>query len=82
MCSKEIKQLCYDPFEKDIAMVEIIYHKSTLVHIGSQLTLTWIDYFAAVGGLMGLVLGMGFVSFIERTWNFALIILKLYLNYE
>ena len=36
--------------------------------MGSQLDMTWIDYFAAVGGLLGLVLGMGFVSFIELVW--------------
>ncbi len=30
--------------------------------------MTWIDYFAEVGGLLGLVLGMGFVTFIEIVW--------------
>jgi hypothetical protein len=36
--------------------------------MGSQLTMTWIDYFSMVGGLLGLVLGMGIVSFIELIW--------------
>ena len=58
----------YDAFDSDIAMVQIIYQKSTLVLMGSQLTMTWIDYFSAVGGLLGLVLGMGFISFIELFW--------------
>ena len=58
----------YDAFDRDIAMVQVIYQKSTLVLMGSQLTMTWIDYFATVGGLLGLVLGMGFVSFIELFW--------------
>jgi len=58
----------YDAFDQDIAMVQIIYQKSTAILMGSQLTMTWIDYFSAVGGLLGLVLGMGFVSFIELFW--------------
>jgi hypothetical protein len=36
--------------------------------MGTQLTMTWIEYFATVGGLLGLVLGMGLVSFIEIIW--------------
>ena len=49
-------------------MVQIMYQKSTIVLTGSWLTMTWIDYFSAVGGLLGLVLGMGFVTFIEMFW--------------
>jgi hypothetical protein len=58
----------YDAFDEDIAMVKIIYQKSTVIQMGSQLTMTWIDYFSTVGGLLGLVLGMGFVSFVELFW--------------
>ena len=58
----------YDFFARDVAMVQIIYEKSTSIQMKSQVTMTWIDYFATVGGLLGLVLGMGFVSFIELFW--------------
>ena len=37
-------QKTYNPFEKDIAMVQIIYHKSTLLHIGSQVSISSIFY--------------------------------------
>jgi hypothetical protein len=30
--------------------------------------MTWIDYFSTVGGLLGLVLGMGIISFVELIW--------------
>jgi len=60
--------LVYNAFEKDIAMVEIIFQKSTLIEIESQVRMTWIDYFSAVGGLLGLVLGMGFFSLFELIW--------------
>ena len=58
----------YVAFEKDIAWVEIYIPKSSVLQIGSQQTMTWIDYFSAVGGLLGLVLGMGIVSFVELIW--------------
>jgi len=58
----------YPSFSRDIAMVEIIYQKSTLVQIQSQLTMNWIDYLSVVGGLFGLVLGMGFYSFFDVIW--------------
>ena len=58
----------YDAFDRDIAMVQVIYQKSTIVLMGSKLTMTWIDYFATVGGLLGLVLGMGLITFIELLW--------------
>ena len=71
----------YDAFDEDIAMVQILYQKSTAILMGSQLTMTWIDYFSAVGGLLGLVLGMGFVSFIELVWlGLRIIALKLNLK--
>jgi hypothetical protein len=65
---KKSPNTTYDALDRDIAMVKILYQKSTAVSMGSQLALTWIDYFSAVGGLLGLVLGMGFVSFIELFW--------------
>ena len=58
----------YDAFDKDIAMVQIFYQKPTVVLMGSQLNMTWIDFFSTVGGLLGLVLGMGIISFVELFW--------------
>ena len=53
---------------KTLLMVQIMYQKSTIVLTGSWLNMTWIDYFSVVEGLLGLVLGMGFVTFIEMFW--------------
>ena len=61
----------YDAFDEDIAMVQIIYQKPTVVVMRSRQTMSWIDYFAAVGGLLGLVLGMGIISFFELFWLFC-----------
>ena len=58
----------YDAFEKDIALVEISFRKSTIIQMGRKTRMNWIDYFSTVGGLLGLVLGMGIISFVEILW--------------
>ena len=58
----------YDAYEKDIALVQVFFRKSTMFQMGKQPRMTWIDYFSTVGGLLGLVLGMGIISFIELFW--------------
>jgi hypothetical protein len=58
----------YDAYDEDIATVQVYFKKSTIIQMGSQPKMTWIDYFSTVGGLMGLVLGMGIVSVIELVW--------------
>jgi len=58
----------YDAYTKDIAMVEVYFRTSTVIQLGSQPMMTWVDYFSTVGGLLGLVLGMGIVSVVEIIW--------------
>jgi len=70
----------YFPYDRDMAMVEIIFQKSTLVEMESQHAMSWTDYFSAVGGLLGLVLGMGFYSLFELVWLCARIVSK-YFNH-
>jgi len=72
----------YEAFQEDIAVVEICFRKSAIMQFSSQATMSWIDYFSAVGGLLGLVLGMGIVSFIEIFWVcLRLLALKLNCNH-
>lgn len=58
----------YDPFDKDIALVEIYFPSPNMIKLKTQSRMSWIDYLSTVGGLLGLVLGMGFMSFIELVW--------------
>ena len=58
----------YDAYDEDIAVVQVYFKKSTVFQMGSQPRMTWIDYLSNVGGLLGLVLGMGIISFIELIW--------------
>ena len=58
----------YQAYEKDIALVEVFFKKPTIIQIERRAKMNWIDYFATVGGLLGLVLGMSIISFIELLW--------------
>jgi hypothetical protein len=58
----------YDSYKKDIAIVKIFFGQSTIIQMNSKSAMGWIDYLSAVGGLLGLVLGMGIVSFVELLW--------------
>ena len=58
----------YDTYKKDIAMVKVYFKKAKGIQMVTQSTMSWTDYFSTVGGLLGLVLGMGIVSFIELFW--------------
>ena len=48
--------------------LQIFFETSSVMEIVSQLRMTWVDFFSNIGGLLGLVLGMGFISFIEIIW--------------
>jgi hypothetical protein len=63
-----LNEKVYDAYEKDIALIQVYFRKSTVFEMGSQPRMTWIDYFSTVGGLLGLVLGMGIISVIELIW--------------
>ena len=71
----------YNPFDKDIALLEVFFKKPTIIQISRQARMSWIDYLSTVGGLLGLVLGMGIVSFIELLW-LCLRIAALKMNFQ
>ncbi len=58
----------YEAYEKDIAKVEIYFSSSTSTKIYREPTMTWIDFFANLGGLFGLVLGLGIIFVFEFVW--------------
>jgi len=58
----------YDAFDKDIAVLEIFFRKPTILQMRRKARMTWIDFFSAIGGLLGLVLGTGIISFVELLW--------------
>ena len=55
----------YEAYEKDIAIVNFFFGKSTLWQFERAENMTWSDYIAQLGGILGLFLGFSVVSAIE-----------------
>lgn len=55
----------YDAFEKDIAVVNFYFARPTVTQFKRDQRLTWMDYIAQIGGLLGLAMGFSIISAIE-----------------
>ena len=64
----ESQNIDYEAYEKDIAKVEIYFKSATATKIYREPTMTWVDFFANLGGLFGLVLGLGIIFLFEFVW--------------
>ena len=58
----------YDAYDKDIAFLHIYFKKSTVFQLGTQPTMTWIDFLSQVGGLLVLCIGFSIITIIELVW--------------
>ena len=58
----------YDAYDEDIAVVEFYFKKSSVIEFSTNVRLTWIDFFSAIGGLLGLCIGVSIVTFVELFW--------------
>ena len=58
----------YNPFNKDIAKVQLYFDSATAVKIQRSSVMTWTDFFSNIGGIFGLALGMGLISLVELFW--------------
>ena len=59
------KRPTYDAFEKDIAIANFYFDQSNVVQYKHGLRMTTVGFLSQIGGLMGLSIGMSFVSLIE-----------------
>ena len=64
----EITNKPYNAFDNDVAMVNIFFKDAYSTKYKRSPRLTWIDYFSSVGGIYGLVIGIGIISFLEMFW--------------
>ena len=62
----------YDAYEKDIAMVTFFFESTTALQYQRQLRMTLVGFISQVGGLMGLCLGISFISMIEVVYWFTI----------
>ena len=58
----------YDAFEKDIALVQFYFKSASVQEFQTDVSQTWIDFFSAIGGLLGLCIGISIVTFVELFW--------------
>jgi hypothetical protein len=58
----------YDAFQNDIAKVQIFFKSATAFVIHREQAMTWVNFFANLGGLFGLVLGLGIIFVFEIIW--------------
>ena len=53
---------------QDIAVLEVFFEATTAIQFSTYATQTWVDYFANVGGLLGLCIGLSIVTIVELAW--------------
>ncbi len=60
----------YDVYEKDIAVANFYFDKSTILQYSRTPRMTWTGFIGQIGGLLGLCLGISIVSFVELAYWF------------
>ena len=58
----------YDAYDEDIAVVNVFFETPVVFQFSSQMAQTWLDFMAAVGGLMGLCVGISIISVVELVY--------------
>ena len=58
----------YDAYEKDVAIANFYFQSSTCFEFVRQPRMTIIDFISSVGGLLGLCMGISFVSAVELVY--------------
>ena len=66
----------YDAYEKDIAIVNFYFGKSTFWQFQRAENMTLADYIAQLGGFLGLFLGFSFISAIEIIYWFTMRLMR------
>ena len=62
----------YDAYEKDIAMVTFYFESPTLLEYLREHRMTLIQFISQMGGLLGLCIGLSFISVIEIFYWFII----------
>ena len=65
---KKLEPNTYDAYDEDIAMVQVFFEPSAVFLFGSDSSQTWVDFFATVGGLLGLCIGVSIITIVEILW--------------
>lgn len=58
----------YDAYKEDIGIANFYFQDPVTFQYVRQPRLSWTDFFASIGGLVGLCMGASIVTFIEVFW--------------
>ena len=58
----------YNAYEKDVAIANFYFESSTCFEYVRQPRMTIIDFISSVGGILGLCMGISFVSMVELVY--------------
>ena len=70
------KQSKYNAYEKDIAMVTFYFDTPTVFEYITEERMTVLGYVSQMGGLLGLCLGINFISIVEVVYWFTIKVLR------
>jgi hypothetical protein len=73
---KKLEPKTYNAYEEDIAVVQVFFEPSAVFLYGSESSQTWVDFFATVGGLLGLCIGVSIISIVEIFWLCLKLVVK------
>ena len=55
----------YEAFDKDIAIANFYFDQSNVIQYRRGLRMTMVDFISQMGGILGLSIGLSFISFVE-----------------
>jgi hypothetical protein len=58
----------YESYQKDVTYLNIYFDQSSALQFRTQASSNWIEYFANVGGVLGLFIGLSIVTVFEIIW--------------
>jgi hypothetical protein len=58
----------YESYEEDLAYLNIYFDQTTALQFKTQASQSWAEYFANVGGVLGLCIGLCIVTIFELVW--------------
>jgi len=58
----------YESYQEDIIHLNVYFDQTTALQFKTQASLSWLEYFANIGGLLGLCIGLSIVTVFEIVW--------------
>jgi dolichyl-phosphate-mannose--protein O-mannosyl transferase len=57
-------------------MLNFYFKDQSVIEYRTQASLTWVDYFSSIGGLLGLFISLSWVTLFELLWLYLSIVFE------